>query len=477
MGRKLRIFIADQPQHVILEGFDELDVFVDEEDLEKLYATLLRFSSVNKVKIHSYVLTKRFIEMLVTPRNTDSLAKFMQSFGRSYVHYYNAKHGRSGRLFKGRYKCSGVEAEVYLLSVMNYIDEVAGARSSRLFYSENKIDDLVAPHALYLKLGNSPADRFANYLLDIAEWEDNCNNDFIKQCLDKQLVTGSVTYIKNLEELIGQGLLIKKRGRPPKPISNKENTMYQHLTPLNKKTHKEFKVKPLENLNFAKGLHYLPVLATEAVKVSRDFPVVFTFNETENKNESEAENEAENKTAISANIIALVSLGSDNLAINEDGKWICEYVPTHLRKFPFALASSDESAAEKIILLDEGADLISKTEGSPLFNEEGEATETLDHAIEFLKSFDEQAIITQNVANVIAKSEILVEQEITIDVEGETKVLVNGFKVVDREKFNQLDDETLADWTRKGIVALIEAHLVSLDNISKLFNLAAQKQN
>ncbi len=56
-------------------------------------------------------------------------------------------------------------------------------------------------------------------------------------------------------------------------------------------------------------------------------------------------------------------------------------------------------------------------------------------------------------------------------------MLVNGFKVVDREKLNALSDDILADWVRKGIISLIDAHLKSLDNIQALFDIAHQRQS
>ena len=72
---------------------------------------------------------------------------------------------------------------------------------------------------------------------------------------------------------------------------------------------------------------------------------------------------------------------------------------------------------------------------------------------------------------------ILEDREISVGEGEEKKVLVNGFKVVNREKLNALSDDILADWVRKGIIAMIDAHLKSLENIQTLFEIVQKRQN
>ena len=46
----------------------------------------------------------------------------LQRTGRCYVPWFNARHGRSGSLFAGRFKTSVVEAEPFLLQCSQYIE-------------------------------------------------------------------------------------------------------------------------------------------------------------------------------------------------------------------------------------------------------------------------------------------------------------------------------------------------------------------
>lgn len=234
--------------------------------------------------------------------------------------------------------------------------------------------------------------------------------------------------------------------------------MYKNLIVLDKEKHKDLKIGALENLNFAKESVFVPVVANEVALVGNAFPVVFTADEN-------------------PSLVALVSLGGDSLAINEEGKWITQYVPSFLRKYPFALASTKENPDQKVILIDEESPLFSKSKGKQLFRKNGEQSDVLKHAVEFLTDYEKQAVVTNNVAKLIADSGILEEREISVGEGDEKKVLVKGFKVVDREKLNALSDDILADWVRKGIITLIDAHIESLKHIETLFKLTMQKQN
>ena len=83
-------------------------------------------------------------------------------------------------------------------------------------------------------------------------------------------------------------------------------------------------------------------MANEVSFVGKDFPIVFTGGE---------------QTAL----VALTSLGGENLAINAEGKYIVSYVPAFLRRYPFMLASSQENPEQQVVMIDEASELFSTT--------------------------------------------------------------------------------------------------------------------
>lgn len=234
--------------------------------------------------------------------------------------------------------------------------------------------------------------------------------------------------------------------------------MYKNLVSLDQKNHKSLKLNPLKDLLFAKKETFIPVVANEIDLVAMHFPVVFTADKN-------------------ASLISLVSLGGDNLGINENGKWISNYLPSFFKKYPFFLAATKEDSKKKIILIDEDSALFSKSKGKQLFKKNGEQSEMLKNTINFLTIHENQMITTNNISNIIANSGILDDGEISLGEGDEKKVYVNGFKIVNRKKLNALSDAILADWTRKGIITLIDIHLKSLKNIQTMFSLAHQRGN
>ena len=234
--------------------------------------------------------------------------------------------------------------------------------------------------------------------------------------------------------------------------------MYKNLVVLDKKAHSNLKIKPIEDLLFAKESTFLPIIANEVSQIASVFPVVFTSDEA-------------------PALVTLVSFGTGNFAITKEGKWIANYVPSYLRKYPFSLASTKENPEQKIIMIDDASDLVSKSKGKQLFKKSGEQSETLIKSIEFLTSHEKQTIMTQNVVKTIADAGILKDSNISLGEGDDKKTLVQGFKIVDRKKLYELSDTILAQWVRNGIIALIEEQLKSLQNIKNLFNIANQREN
>src|SRR5690606_537900 len=60
--------------------------------------------------------------LLVTPQNAGDVGRLMQRLGTHYVCLFNARHGRTGSLWEGRYKACLVGSEDYVLRCHRYIE-------------------------------------------------------------------------------------------------------------------------------------------------------------------------------------------------------------------------------------------------------------------------------------------------------------------------------------------------------------------
>lgn len=174
MARLPRLTVPGYPHHIIQRGNNRQPIFVSTADYEMLLGLLEESARKFGVAIHSYVLMSNHIHLLATPSTEEGVPRMMQALGRSYVRYFNAKHGRTGTLWEGRYRSTLIQAERYLLACMVYIDlnPVRAAMvgdpadypwSSHLSYIGRRSDRLVTPHPLYWELGNTPFARDAAY--------------------------------------------------------------------------------------------------------------------------------------------------------------------------------------------------------------------------------------------------------------------------------------------------------------------------
>lgn len=174
MARLPRLTLADQPHHVIQRGNNRQPIFLDSTDHERMLALLGEYAPRFGVALHAYVLMGNHFHLLATPATDEGLPKFMQAVGRSYVRWFNDRHGRTGTLWEGRYRATLIQTDRYLLACMAYIDLnpvragiVSEPRdhpwSSHHHYIGLRADRLVTPHSLYWSLGNTPFAREAAY--------------------------------------------------------------------------------------------------------------------------------------------------------------------------------------------------------------------------------------------------------------------------------------------------------------------------
>lgn len=180
MARLPRLTLPGHLHHVIQRGNNRQPIFVDGEDYGQMLSLLTENAQKHAVAVHAYVLMGDHFHILATPSTVGGLPQMMQAVGRRYVQYFNRRHGRSGTLWEGRYRCTILEASRYLLPCMVYLDlnpvraglvERAADYpwSSHAHWRGLRNDRLLTSHALYWALGNTPFAREAAYaaLVDV----------------------------------------------------------------------------------------------------------------------------------------------------------------------------------------------------------------------------------------------------------------------------------------------------------------------
>ena len=227
MARLPRLDLAGRPHLVVQRGRGDQVVFVDDDDRRRYLSAMLESARECAVAVHAYVLMDDRVLLLATPSGAASLARFMQAVGRRYVKAFNHRHDRAGPLWEGRYRTTVVDSAGSVPACIRLIEQApmrAGlvARtidwpwSSATHHAGQRADPLVAEHAAYWRLGNTPFEREARHR---SESEVLLADQEVRRLLDAAQggwPIGSEAFLRGLAQATDRPLRPRSRGRPAK---------------------------------------------------------------------------------------------------------------------------------------------------------------------------------------------------------------------------------------------------------------------
>ena len=230
---------------------------------------------------------------------------------------------------------------------------------------------------------------------------------------------------------------------------------YQDLMPLNTRDHMKFRNRLTESAPWLAKQHVVPLTADEFIQAARHYPIVFSSGE---------------------NPLPLALMGLNegvNTFFDDSGKLIDPvYVPAYIRRYPFILARLSQDNDDLSLCFDPTSEAVGEyDEGELLFNEDGSTTDQTKSILDFCEKFEQAGMRTKALTEELAKHDLLMEGEVAIqrNANPEKPYVYKGFRMVDQEKLAQIDGETLAKWNRDGMLAIIYAHLTSLELMRVIF--------
>ena len=159
----------------------------------------------------------------------------------------------------------------------------------------------------------------------------------------------------------------------------------------------------------------------------------------------------------------------ENLFATPDGRWDAGYVPAMLRAYPFTMARI-EGSDRWAIVFDNTWEGMSRTEGTPLFNEKGEASEMLNSVHKFVQELETDLERTRQACALLLELKLLKTMRFDATlVNGET-LSVDGFLTADEEAIGKLPDAQIAQLYRNGLLGLLQIHITSLGNMRRLLD-------
>ncbi|HMC92150.1 MAG TPA: SapC family protein [Allosphingosinicella sp.] len=237
------------------------------------------------------------------------------------------------------------------------------------------------------------------------------------------------------------------------PAPNALPIFYGGLEPLSSNVHPNHRNRQADRAPFLSNAHAVPITIDEFVSAQRNFPIVFSSGE--------------------GNVpLALMGLNEGvNVFVDSDGKVQDDiYVPAYVRRYPYMLARLQPDAQELSLCFDPTSGLVGEfDEGEKLFDD-GTPSETTNNILRFCEEFELSAQRTQNFMNDLKETGLLMDGEVSIQPNGaEQPFLYRGFQMVDEEKLRNLSDEEASKLQKNGMLALIYAHLFSVQLIRDVF--------
>lgn len=222
---------------------------------------------------------------------------------------------------------------------------------------------------------------------------------------------------------------------------------YRAPQPLSGQLHGTWRLKD-GDLAFAAGTPFVPIVVGELAATSRDYPVVFAGG--------------------TAQPLALLGLDDRNLFVT-DGVWTeGHYIPAYVRRYPFGFAETVDPDGF-ILAIDSASERVvpSGEAGAALF-EAGKPSPLTEQALAFCDVFQGEALATRAFAEALRAEQLLIDRRADATLPDGRTLGVEGFQIVDAEKFAALDVAVIVDWHRRGWLALVHFHLASLERFSAL---------
>lgn len=223
--------------------------------------------------------------------------------------------------------------------------------------------------------------------------------------------------------------------------------MFKSQIPLKLADHSDLRVFESNDYSFAQNETLVPILFDEMAEIAREYPIIFP----------------KNNGGLPCALLGLEP--GKNTYVGEEGRWLATYVPAHIRRYPFMLASKANQGEQGrfVVVLDPDAEHFKDPNGHPVFTSDGTPTEHMEKRFSLLQQMQKAAPLTRKLVKVLDSVGILVERTVTLQKTDKANQ-ITGFRVIDEKALNALSDEAFLTLRSERVLPLIYSHLLSWAN-------------
>ena len=228
---------------------------------------------------------------------------------------------------------------------------------------------------------------------------------------------------------------------------------YSEVVPL-LKTHRVRLPRAGAMPEFARHLNAIPISFTEFGPASHDYPLVFTSTDG-------------GKTYSPVAILGMTT--GENLFCR-DADWAAGvYVPAYARRHPFCMARvrlQEVEQKDRLICVEKSC--VDDAAGEALFDGQGAPLGKWRDLQRLLVEYEADLERGRELCSIVADYALLQPFNMQATTKQGGKVQLTGMHRIDESRIEHLNASQFKNLARKGILGRIYAHLLSLENFSRL---------
>jgi hypothetical protein len=228
-----------------------------------------------------------------------------------------------------------------------------------------------------------------------------------------------------------------------------------NMIPLDSVKHKNLRINVDRNYSHVSNQNMTPLLASEFIPASTNFPIVFVKQQETGKFKS----------------VGLLGLDAGENLVFANNKVHSNYIPVNIRRYPFAAGGKVADESEMILCIDENSALLNEKEGVQIFDENGKPSEATQQVTKLLTDILAKDAATEIFIAFLVENDLLQPAEVTLKLGEEGDKQLNGLYKIDEEALNELSDDLVLTLYKRKYFAAIYAHLASLGQFNRLLQL------
>ena len=228
-----------------------------------------------------------------------------------------------------------------------------------------------------------------------------------------------------------------------------------NMVPLDSTSHKNLRINVDRNYGHVSNQNMTPLLASEFLAASTNFPIVFVKQQETGKFKS----------------VGLLGLNEGENLVFTNNEIRTNYIPVNIRRYPFAAGAKSADESEMVLCIDENSSLLNDKEGVEIFDEEGKPSEATQQVTNLLIDILAKDAATDIFIDFLVDNNLLQAAEVKLSLGKEGERQLKGLYKIDEEALNELSDNEVLTLYKRKYFAAIYAHLASLSQFDRLLQL------